>query len=61
MGVIIYKRYNILADRLSAKYSKLWIAAEILLFVLVGATVDLDYAVQAGLSSIVIVFVVSRF
>jgi NhaP-type Na+/H+ or K+/H+ antiporter len=55
MGVTIYKKYNILADRLSAKYSKLWVAAEILLFVLVGATVDLNYAVQAGLYSIVIV------
>ena len=55
MGVTIYKKYNILADRLSAKYSKLWVAAEILLFVLVGATVDLNYAVQAGLYSIIIV------
>lgn len=33
MEVNIYKRYNILADRLSAKYSKLWVAAEILLFI----------------------------
>lgn len=55
MGVTIYKKYNILADRLSAKYSKLWVAAEILLFVLVGATVDLNYAIQAGLYSIIIV------
>lgn len=54
MGVTIYKKYYILAKRLSNKYSKLWIAAEILLFVLVGVTVDLNYAVQAGLYSIVI-------
>jgi NhaP-type Na+/H+ or K+/H+ antiporter len=55
MGVTIYKKYNILADRLSAKYSKLWVAAEVLLFVLVGATVDSNYAIQAGLFSIAIV------
>lgn len=48
MGIAIYQKYNILADRLSAKYNKLWIAAEVLLFVLVGATVDLNYALQAG-------------
>ena len=36
------------APRLSAKYAKLWVAAEILLFVLVGATVDIQYAVWAG-------------
>ncbi len=55
MGVTIYKKYNILANRLQAKYSKLWVAAEVLLFVLVGATVDLNYAIQAGLYSIIIV------
>lgn len=55
MGIIIYKRYKILANRLSSKYGQLWVAAEVLLFVLVGATVDLNYAVQAGLHSIIIV------
>ncbi|TJX12720.1 sodium:proton antiporter [Tissierella creatinini] len=55
MGVTIYKKYNILAHRLQAKYSKLWVAAEVLLFVLVGATVDLNYAIGAGLYSIIIV------
>lgn len=37
-----------LAARLSSKFSKLWVAAEIILFVLVGATVDISYAVSAG-------------
>lgn len=54
MGVTIYKKYSKLADRLSAKHGKLWVAAEILLFVLVGATVDLNYVIQAGLYSIII-------
>lgn len=55
LGISIYKNYNILALRLSAKYNKLWVAAEILLFVLVGATVDLNYALQAGAFGIFIV------
>lgn len=48
MGVTILKLYPSLATRISPKFSKLWIAAEILLFVLVGATVDLQYALSAG-------------
>ena len=55
MGIMIKQRYNVLAVRLSSKYNKLWVAAEIMLFVLVGATVDLKYAVSAGAASIVLV------
>lgn len=55
MGITIYQKYGILAKRLSIKYNKLWIAAEVLLFVLVGATVDLQYAIKAGLFAVVIV------
>ena len=36
------------ADRLREKYGKLWLAAEVLLFVLVGAAVDIRYTLQAG-------------
>ena len=49
MGATLLKSYPILAKRISPKFSKLWIAAEILLFVLVGATVDIHYAASAGL------------
>ena len=55
MGVALYKWYNVLAVRLSSKYNKLWVAAEILLFVLVGATVDLNYVAAAGLLSLCVV------
>lgn len=55
MGIAIYQKYKKLAERLSTKYSKLWVVAEVLLFVLVGATVDLNYAIKAGVDSIVIV------
>ena len=37
------KRKNV-AKRLSAKFNKLWVGAEVMLFVLVGATVDIRYA-----------------
>lgn len=55
LGIIINQKYNVLSHRLSQKYNKLWVAAEIFLFVLVGATVDLKYAIPAGISSIVLV------
>lgn len=48
MGATVLSRYEVLARRLSPKYSKLWVVAEILLFVLVGATVDVNYAMEAG-------------
>lgn len=47
-GLVILKRYEVLAKRLAGKFSKLWVGAEILLFVLVGAAVDVRYAVAAG-------------
>lgn len=55
LGVVIRRQYNLLAVRLSAKYNKLWVAAEIFLFVLVGATVDLKYAVSAGSGAVLLV------
>lgn len=41
--------------RLSAKFGKLWIAAEAILFVLVGAAVDIRYAVQAGAAAVLMI------
>lgn len=61
MGVALYKWYNVLAVRLSSKYNKLWVAAEILLFVLVGATVDLNYVATAGLLSVYVVVFAMMF
>lgn len=61
LGIVFNKKYNILSKRLSVKYSKLWVAAEIILFVLVGATVDLKYATSAGISTIILIFGVLIF
>lgn len=46
-GMAFRKKRQVAAARLSVKFSKLWIAAEIMLFVLVGASVDLSYAAQS--------------
>lgn len=55
MGIMIKQKYDILASRLSVKYNKLWLGAEVFLFVLVGATVDLKYVVSAGVFSILLI------
>lgn len=55
MGITIYQKYQILAKRLSIKYNKLWVAAEVILFVLVGASVNLSYALKEGVAAILLV------
>lgn len=55
LGVVVKQKYEVLAVRLSGKYNKLWVAAEIFLFVLVGATVDLRYAWAAGAAAVLLV------
>ena len=54
-GIAVNRRRPEVAKRLSVKYSKLWLAAEILLFVLVGATVDVKYALAAGFSAVFVI------
>ena len=61
LGIALQRKRDIVAKRLSLKFSKLWVAAELLLFVLVGATVDLHYAYAAGLSAVVLIFGVLLF
>lgn len=48
MCAMLYKNHPVCAKRLSLKYNKLWIVAEIFLFVLVGAAVDVQYALKSG-------------
>lgn len=49
MGIIINQKYDVLAKRLSIKYNKMWLGAEVFLFVLVGIAVDIKYALKAGI------------
>ena len=55
MGILINQKYDLLAKRLSVKYNKLWLGAEIFLFVLVGIAVDVKYALNAGIAVVGIV------
>lgn len=61
MGIALQQKRKNVAKRLSAKFNKLWVGAEVMLFVLVGATVDIRYAVSAGVVSIVLIFAVLVF
>lgn len=55
IGIMMRKNYPSLAIRLSVKYNKLWIGAEIMLFVLVGATIDTKYIALAGLTMLCVI------
>ena len=61
VGIIINQKYDVLAKRLSVKYNKLWLGAEIFLFVLVGIAVDLKYAIAAGVVVILLVILALVF
>ena len=49
------------SKRLSVKFNKLWVGAEVLLFVLVGACVNISYALKAGIMAILLIFGVLLF
>lgn len=55
--VLKLKSVKEVTARLSEKFGKLWIAAEVVLFVLVGAAVDIRYTLNAGVAAIVMIFV----
>ena len=55
LGVVLQQRMPKVSNRLSRKFSKMWVGAEVLLFVLVGATVNISYATKAGLAAILLI------
>lgn len=59
--VIKLKSTSFVSKRLSEKFGKLWLAAEVLLFVLVGAAVDIRYTLDAGVAAILMIFVALLF
>lgn len=61
MGIALQKKKKEVAVRLSVKYNKMWVCAEIVLFVLVGATVDISYAASAGIAAVILIFGVLIF
>lgn len=61
MGGAIKKFKKEVAIRLSTKFSKLWIASELILFVLVGASVNINYLGSTGILAIILIFGVLIF
>ena len=55
IGIGLKKKREVVAKRLSVKYGKLWVAAEVFLFVLVGATVNIGYLGKVGVKAIVVI------
>lgn len=57
MGILVKVKEELMAENLGRYFNKLWSGAEILLFVLLGASVNLEYARMAGFSNVLIVIV----
>lgn len=55
--VLKFKSTEFVSKRLSEKFGKLWLAAEVVLFVLVGAAVDIRYTLSAGLAAVLMIAV----
>ncbi len=55
IGISLQKYRSAVAARLAVKFNKLWVGAEILLFVLVGTTVDIRYALSAGMAAVILI------
>lgn len=61
MGIALSRYRNETAVRLSGKFNRLWVGAEVVLFVLVGASVDIGYALSAGAGAVILIFGVLTF
>lgn len=61
LGLMIKRQKASLAGRLSAKFDKLWVGAEIFLFVLVGSSVEIGSLRTAGVSAVVLILLVLLF
>lgn len=59
--VLKIKSIAFVSKRLSEKFGKLWLAAEVLLFVLVGAAVDIRYTLNAGIAAVLMIFLALIF
>ncbi|MCR3906381.1 MAG: cation:proton antiporter [Tenericutes bacterium] len=61
LGGTILKHYDLLAQRLVGKFEKIWVIAEIMLFVLVGAAVDIRVLSSVGLFSLILIAIAMFF
>lgn len=57
MAVMLKRKSDpAVSTRLSQKFGKIWLCAEVLLFVLVGAAVDIRYMASAGIMAVILIF-----
>ncbi|MDY3793449.1 MAG: cation:proton antiporter [Erysipelotrichaceae bacterium] len=61
IGVGLKKNREVVAKRLSIKYGKLWVGAEVFLFVLVGATVNINYLTHVGFKALLLIILALIF
>ena len=57
LGGTILKKHMVLAKRLVGKFEKIWVIAEIMLFVLVGAAVDISVIANVGLFALLLIVI----
>ena len=57
MGFIILEKYPILAKRLSTKFNKIWVFSEIILFVLIGAAVNIEVIFSSSSVGVIIILI----
>lgn len=55
IGIALQKYREPVAKRISLKYNKLWVGAEVFLFVLVGATVNIGYLKNVGVGALLVI------
>jgi NhaP-type Na+/H+ or K+/H+ antiporter len=56
IGGTILKQYDELAKRMTGKFAKIWVAAELILFVMLGSVVDIRHVKGVGLAVILLIF-----
>ncbi len=61
LSVTLLHQYAGLAQKLSIRFSKIWVLSELMLFVLVGASVDISYLEHAGLSALALILIALVF
>lgn len=57
LGGIILKLYPLLAKRINTKFSKVWLGAEVFLFVLVGSVTDITALSEAGVAVVLLILI----
>ena len=61
MGIGLQRKKMDSAKMLSGKFNQMWVFAEVILFTLVGASVDISYVSSAGLAAVILIFAVLVF